>query len=125
MRHSIRAGLSAVALTAATLGGAGGSALGVAPAHAETESADDCVGFTLVESEQGLAYELANACEKHLSCRMSWTLVCGDDRQGSTHPGARQFAVAEHAAANVEISVAACGNKSWLVDDIAWACDPR
>jgi len=125
MRRSIRIGLSTAALVAAAILGPDPTTNGVTLAHAEAESVDDCVGFSLVESEDGLTYELANDCEKLLSCEMSWTLVCGDDRKGPTHPGARQFAVAKNAAADVEISVAPCGAQSWAVENVAWACLPR
>jgi hypothetical protein len=121
---SIRTGLSIAALAGAAILCPNASPLGVATAHAEDESVDDCVGFELAEADQGLAYELANSCATRLTCQMSWNVVCGDDRKGPPHPGAKRFGVARNASANVTTSTAACGSESWVVQDVTWACNP-
>ncbi len=123
MRHSLRIVPSIVTVAAVTILTGPVNAPGVRPASAETTAVEDCVSLSLAESDQGLTYEFANACEPRLSCRMSWKVVCGDDRSGPARPGSKHFTIASGASTSIEISVATCRSESWLVDDVSWTCE--
>jgi hypothetical protein len=124
VHRPFRTGLSIAALAGVAILGRNSSSLGVATAHAQDESVEDCVGFQLADADQGLVYELANSCETRLTCQMSWNVVCGEERKGPPQPGTKRFSIARDTSANVAISTASCGSESWVVQDVTWACNP-
>lgn len=95
-----------------------------APAAAGT-SASDCVSIASAELSTGLSFDVKNACEKRLSCALTWTLTC-ENASGKTTSKAKQearFVVAASDSHQLTGSSATCKD-GWKIDDVAWDCAP-
>lgn len=85
----------------------------------------ECVAFTTVEAaDDALVYDLANDCETRVRCRVTWNIVCGEDRKGPTHAGSRALVVAPAHTARLAIPASACGDDAFSIEDVAWSCSP-
>jgi hypothetical protein len=94
------------------------------PARAGT-SASDCVSIQSAQLSTGLAFDVQNACEKRLSCALTWTLTC-ENASGKTTSKAKQeakFIVDAADTHHMTGSSAACKD-GWKIDDVAWDCAP-
>jgi hypothetical protein len=94
------------------------------PARAGT-SASDCVSIASAELSTGLSFDVKNACEKRLSCAMTWTLSC-ENASGRITSRAKQeakFVVGADGSHQLTGSSAACKD-GWRIDDVAWECAP-
>ena len=96
------------------------------PAHAQPESADDCVAIVKTERADGLDFELDNNCERPLACTLGWTLSCENDKGKvtSSERHAASFAVAKESAKHAFGSAAVCKTSGWRIDDVGWTCAP-
>ncbi len=95
-----------------------------APASAGT-SASDCVSINSAALSTGLAFDVKNACEKRLSCALTWTLTC-ENASGKATSKAKQeakFMVDASDTHQLTGSSATCKD-GWKIDDVAWDCAP-
>jgi hypothetical protein len=96
-----------------------------APARAGGSSANECVNVRSAELSTGLAFDVENACEKRLSCALSWSLTCSN-ASGRTTSKTKQEARFLLGASDTQHTLgssAACKD-SWAIDDVAWSCAP-
>ena len=95
----------------------------VAPAAAGPSTANDCVDVRSAELSTGLTFDMKNACEKQLSCALSWTLTC-ENASGKTTSKTKQeakFLISEHDTHQTMGSSATCKD-AWKIDDVEWSC---
>ena len=95
----------------------------VAPAAAGAPSANECVDVRSAELSTGLTFDMKNACEKQLSCALSWTLTC-ENASGKATSKTKQearFTIAEHDTHQTTGSSATCKD-AWKIDDVEWTC---
>lgn len=94
------------------------------PANAGA-SASDCVSINSAALSTGLAFDVKNACEKRLSCALTWTLTC-ENASGKTTSRAKQeakFVVDASDTHQLTGSSLTCKD-GWKIDDVAWDCAP-
>jgi len=85
-----------------------------------------CTSFDQIDREDdGVDLVVANRCEIKLACSVSWSLTCrpavGKSRK-SQHGEA--FALSTDAVETTSATPSACGNDGWVIDDVAWSCQP-
>lgn len=96
----------------------------VGPASAAA-TASECLSIQTATLNNGLAFDVQNACDKRLSCALSWTLTC-ENASGKATSKAKQearFLLDASDTRSMTGSSAACKD-SWKIDDVAWQCAP-
>ena len=103
--------------------GAGGVGVLVAYAGEPTPNANDCMSFQNEVQEKSIVVHASNACERKLSCSLSFVVRCEDNgsKKTSSTKGNARFALAAHGNANVEMSAEQC-KQGWSIDDVSWVC---
>jgi hypothetical protein len=91
----------------------------------QPKSPKDCVDVSKSEIDDGLRFELKNHCDRVLACRVSWNLKCGDKPAKLQERGDEKFAVPADASHGVEATTEACGNRSWLIENVRWTCEGK
>jgi hypothetical protein len=114
-------------LRAAVLAGVGlasaSPGFGVSEAKAAEQSASDCLGFETRDADKGIDYSLRNACEKKLSCNVSWKLSCEDTKGTTTAVSSKseRFQLSGSDEHVVHASADVC-KAGWRIDAVTWSC---
>jgi hypothetical protein len=86
----------------------------------------DCtdIGERELDGEDGVEVIVNNRCTLPVSCTVEWTLVCAprSKKRRARHRGKQQFTVASGSAGNARASAQRCGDDSWELSGITWAC---
>jgi hypothetical protein len=120
VRHLLKTALIAFGLLAIA-----NAAMADRAAAGEAESAGDCVGVSRTEAGDGLVFEIQNGCDRKLACEMTWNLKCGEKPATLTERGQEKFAISADASHSVAATATACGNRSWRIDNVQWACSGK
>ena len=102
----------------------------VVPAFADRarRSLSDCTSFDQVDrGDDKVAFTIHNACTIPVDCSVSWRVVCAPDskKRRASHPGSVKLAIADGGSQSTEASAAICGDDSWAIDSVHWACLPN
>lgn len=99
--------------------------LAVGTRASAADSADECVNVTKTMSDDGLDFEVANHCDRSVTCSIRWTLACENDsgKTTSTKAEAASFALGKDVSKHASGSAKSCKN-NWRIDDIDWSCAP-
>jgi hypothetical protein len=98
---------------------------GPASAAPPTPSANDCVSIQSAQLSTGLSFDVANGCDKRLSCALTWTLTC-ENASGKATSKAKQearFVIGASDTHQTAGSAASCKD-GWKIDEVAWDCAP-
>ena len=58
--------------------------LAVGTTASAADSADECVNVTKTTGGDGLDFEVANHCDRSVTCSIHWTLACENDTGGAS-----------------------------------------
>jgi hypothetical protein len=99
--------------------------VGVSAAHADEPkpNANDCMSFENDVQEKAIVVHASNACERKLSCSLTYVVRCEDNagKQTSSTNGRAHFSLASRGAAEVPMSAEQC-KQGWSIDDVSWLC---
>lgn len=93
------------------------------PAAAGGATANDCVNVASATLSTGMTFDVKNACDKRLSCALTWTLSC-ENASGKVTSKAKQeakFNIGAGDSHQMTGSSASCKD-GWTIDDVAWDC---
>ena len=127
MRRSIRVlccAVGALCIVVFSCGlGSGGPSVAAARADEPTPNANDCMSFQNDVQEKAIVVHASNACERKLSCSLSFVVRCEDNagKVSASKRGGAHFSLAAHGAADVPMSAEQC-KQGWSIDDVSWAC---
>lgn len=78
------------------------------------------------EGENRVGFAIRNACTIPVDCAVSWRVVCAPASKvrRAQHSGSAKLAIAEGASERAEASAEVCGDDAWLIDRVAWRCEP-
>lgn len=94
-----------------------------ATAPARADSASECVTVRTTAQSTGLAFDVKNACDKRLSCAVTWSLACSN-ASGKTTSKTRseaKFGIGPDTSHSTFGSAESCKD-SWKIDDVSWDC---
>lgn len=92
------------------------------------KSLDDCTSFQQVEtSDEAMDLTIHSTCSIPIDCTVSWRVVCAPDskKRRTTHRGSAKLAFPTIDTKSAQASAAVCGDDSWVLDSINWACEPN
>jgi hypothetical protein len=97
----------------------------LAPPAIASDSAEQCVRLRESAQAGGLALDVDNACDRSLTCVLSWTVQCQTERGKVTRStkDSSRFVVAKDESRRALASAKSCGY-SWKIDDVRWDCSP-
>jgi hypothetical protein len=87
------------------------------------ESADACVGFRNETGDKQLTVHARNSCERTLSCKLEYTVLCEDEHQAVTSRAEKRtaFQLGKQGSQDLSLSAAAC-KQGWRIEDLRWTC---
>ena len=95
---------------------------------ASKKSLDDCTSFEQVEtSEEAMDLTIKSTCSIPIDCTVSWRVVCAPDskKRRSAHRSNAKMTFPTVDTKSAQASAAVCGDDPWVLDSIAWACEPN
>jgi len=101
------------------------SRLDVGPRSARAapmENVNDCVSFDTETADDGLRYQVSNACRRVWRCSVAWALTCKNPKQTRRHPHSVAFSLPIQGTHAIEASAAVCAGDDWSIDAATWSC---
>ncbi len=104
------------------------SVVGLRPgvAHAE-RTVNDCFAVSQSEREAGVEFELANSCDRSISCQMNWRLQCesASGKVASQSEARATVLLAAGERNKLFGSATACkDHPAWTIEAVRFACAP-
>ena len=96
------------------------------PARAD-RTINDCFAIGQAEKDSGVDFELANACDRSISCQMTWTVQCESaaGKASSRAEGRAGVMLARGEKQRVFGSAGSCNDHAgWTIDNVRVTCAP-
>ncbi|HEU0029786.1 MAG TPA: hypothetical protein VFQ53_04070 [Kofleriaceae bacterium] len=100
----------------------------LADGRASRKSLADCTSFDQEDrGEDKVALKITNTCTVPVDCTISWRVVCAPEskKRRAVHAGSAKLALETATSRSAEASAAVCGDDSFAIDQIQWACEPN
>ena len=77
------------------------------------------------KGDDAIALSVHNSCAVAIECTVTWQVTCVDAKKHkSLHPNEQKLSVTEGSTQSLDASASICGEQSWSIDAIQWACQP-
>jgi hypothetical protein len=93
-----------------------------------TKSVSTCTTFDQADKgENKVEFTIRNSCTIPVDCSISWRVICAPDskKRRAVHAGATKLLLGDATSQSADASAAVCGDDSWSIDNIQWACQPN
>jgi hypothetical protein len=79
------------------------------------------------KGEDQVELAIHNSCSVPIDCTISWRVVCAPKsaKRRAVHAGSSKLQIHEGATGAADASAAVCGDDSWTIEGIEWACQPN
>jgi hypothetical protein len=95
-------------------------------ADASKKSLAECTTFDQADKgEDAVQFTVKNTCSIPVDCTFSWRVVCAPQskKRRSVHAGdAKVSLAADNGSSTKDVSAAVCGDDSFSIEGIEWAC---
>jgi hypothetical protein len=99
-----------------------------AAADRRGHSVAECTAFGQAEKgDDAVAFTITNSCSIQLDCSISWQVVCAPDskKRRAVHATTAKLSLDHGGTSSTEASASVCGDDSWKIEGISWACEPN
>jgi hypothetical protein len=84
----------------------------------------ECLELEQNPMDGGIEYHFANHCKQHLTCRVEWTLSCGEKAPFRQYRRQSSVSLAPSIDQSVTANVRDCKGESWEIFGVSWSCSP-